>query len=46
MFCEGAGSERGLYTKLAIRSSYFHCFSEPGPATTGISVPCLVYTAW
>ena len=39
-FYEGDGSAADLHTNLAIRSSYF---AEPGPATTGISVPCLAY---
>jgi enamine deaminase RidA (YjgF/YER057c/UK114 family) len=39
-FYEGDGSGGDLHTNLAIRSSYF---ADPGPATTGISLPCLAY---
>jgi enamine deaminase RidA (YjgF/YER057c/UK114 family) len=39
-FYEGDGSGDDLHANLAIRSSYF---SDPGPATTGISLPCLAY---
>lgn len=39
-FYEGDGSGDDLHANLSIRSSYF---SEPGPATTGISLPCLAY---
>jgi enamine deaminase RidA (YjgF/YER057c/UK114 family) len=39
-FYEGDGSGDDLHENLAIRSS---CFTEPGPATTGISLPCLAY---
>jgi enamine deaminase RidA (YjgF/YER057c/UK114 family) len=39
-FYEGDGGGDDLHANLSIRSSYF---SEPGPATTGISLPCLAY---
>jgi enamine deaminase RidA (YjgF/YER057c/UK114 family) len=37
-FYEGDGSGDDLHANLSIRSSYF---TEPGPATTGISLPAL-----
>ena len=39
-FYEGDGSGDDLHQNLSIRSSYF---TEPGPATTGISLPALAY---
>ena len=39
-FYEGDGGGSDLHANLSIRSSYF---SDPGPATTGISLPCLAY---
>ena len=39
-FYEGDGSGDDLHANLSIRSSYF---TEPGPATTGISLPALAY---
>jgi enamine deaminase RidA (YjgF/YER057c/UK114 family) len=39
-FYEGDGGGDDLHRNLAIRSSYF---TAPGPATTGISLPCLAY---
>jgi enamine deaminase RidA (YjgF/YER057c/UK114 family) len=39
-FYEGDGSGDDLHENLAIRSA---SFSEPGPSTTGISLPCLAY---
>jgi enamine deaminase RidA (YjgF/YER057c/UK114 family) len=39
-FYEGDGGGADLHANLSIRSSYF---GDPGPATTGISLPCLAY---
>jgi len=39
-FYVGDGSGDDLHANLAIRSA---CFTEPGPATTGVSLPTLAY---
>jgi enamine deaminase RidA (YjgF/YER057c/UK114 family) len=39
-FYEGGASADQLHKNLSVRSS---CFTEPGPATTGIPVPFLAY---
>jgi enamine deaminase RidA (YjgF/YER057c/UK114 family) len=40
-FYKGDGGGADLHENLSIRSSYF---SDPGPATTGISLPFLAYS--
>jgi len=39
-FYQGSASAESLHKNLLIRSDAFH---KPGPATSGIPVPCLVY---
>jgi hypothetical protein len=39
-FYEGGASADQLHKNLSVRSA---CFTEPGPATTGIPVPFLAY---